>query len=80
MKVDWLIGALREIKNLGGIGHLQDIRFGARGTTKRRELGGFDVQQIADVLIERDLVRKRGRDTYFITEAGRRFLTENQTP
>jgi hypothetical protein len=29
-------GALEGLKKLGGIGHLQDIRFGAYGTTKPR--------------------------------------------
>ena len=39
-----LVGALRELVGLGGLGHLQDIRFGAFGTTKRRVLGGHDAQ------------------------------------
>jgi hypothetical protein len=78
MNDEWLVGALTEIKELGGIGHLQDIRFGARGTTKRRALGGFDVQGIADELVARDLLRKSGKDNYFITDAGRRFLDEHQ--
>jgi hypothetical protein len=77
VNLEWLIGALREIKGLGGIGHLQDIRLGARGTTKRRALGGFDVQQIADELVARNLLRKSGKDAYFITDAGRRFLDEH---
>jgi hypothetical protein len=38
MKLEWVIGAVREIAALGGIGHLQDIRFGARGATKGRAL------------------------------------------
>lgn len=77
-KLEWRLGALREIKSLGGIGHLQDIRFGARGTTKRRVAGGFDVQQIADDLVADTLLRKSGHDTYFLTDAGRRFLDEHQ--
>jgi hypothetical protein len=78
MNVEWLIGALREIKALGGRGHLQDIRHGARGTIKRRALDGFDVQRIADELVTRGLLRKSGKDTYFMTDGGRRFLDEHQ--
>jgi len=66
-----LVGALRELVGLGGLGHLQDIRFGAFGTTKRRVLGGYDVQDIADELIKRGFVRKSGKDNYFITDGGR---------
>ena len=55
---------------------MQDIRQGARGTTKSRVHGGFDVQVIATELLARSLVRKEKRDDYFITEAGRRFLDE----
>jgi hypothetical protein len=75
MRDEWLIGALLELKKLpGGIGHLQDIRFGARGTTKRRVLGGFDAQRIADELVARGIVIKKGKDKYQITDAGYRFL------
>ena len=77
-KIEWLVGALCEIRALGGVGHLQDIRFGARGTTKRRVLGGFDVQRIADEAVARGLLRKSGKDKYYITDAGRRFLDEQQ--
>ena len=80
MNDEWLVGALNEIKALGGMGHLQDIRFGARGTTKRRALGGFDVQRIADELVARGLLRKSGKDAYFITDGGRHFLDERQRP
>ena len=77
-KIEWLVAALRDIKALGSIGHLQDIRYGARGTTKRRVRGGFDVQRIADELVARGLLRKRDRDKYYITDAGHRFLEEHQ--
>jgi hypothetical protein len=49
-----------------------------RRTTKRRVIGGFDVQRIADELVARDLLRKSGTDVYLITDAGRRFLDEHQ--
>jgi hypothetical protein len=79
VNVEWLVGALKQIKVQGGIGHLQDIRFGARGTTKRRALGAFNVQQIATELVDRGLLRKSSkvRDTYYITEEGRSFLDEH---
>jgi hypothetical protein len=78
MKLEWVIGAVREIAALGGIGHLQDIRFGARGATKGRALVGSDVQRIADECVVRGLLRKKSKDTYVITDSGRRFLDEHR--
>jgi hypothetical protein len=69
-----LVGALREL--VGGRGHLQDIRFGAFGTTKRKALGGHNAQHIADELIKRGFVHWSGKDDYFITESGRAFITK----
>jgi len=67
-----LKGALRQLA--AGREHLHDIRFGATGTTKRRAVGGFDVQKLADELLRRGLAGKSGHNSYFITATGREFV------
>jgi hypothetical protein len=75
-KEDWL-GALKYLKQLGGRGHLQDIRFGAYGTTKPRASGGKNMQNLASDLQEAGLIERVQHDTYRLTEQGHKYLEEH---
>ena len=75
-KQDLWLGALANLKRLGGAGRLQDIRFGAHGTTMGRAAGGKDVQRLAYELEELRLIKKLAHDAYSLTEDGNKYLEE----
>jgi hypothetical protein len=68
--------ALKALKLLDGKGKLHDIRRGAYGTTKPRRSGGKDVQPLAYALEKEGLIEKPHRNTYWLTERGRRYVEE----
>jgi hypothetical protein len=72
-QVLWL-GVLDNLKRLGGVGRLRDIRFGAHGTTKPKASGGKDVQGLARALKKESLIEPIERDRYRLTEKGRKYL------
>jgi ribosomal protein S19E (S16A) len=77
-KQDLWLGALGNLKQLDGVGHLRDIRFGAYRTTKGRAWGGKDVQTLAYDLEKEGLIEKVRHDTYRLTEQGRKYLEQNR--